>query len=72
MCVIEGWMLDESGPKFEEIAKRYGTTAVAEDVKFDHHEMPPTVLDNPRVRIPKWNSSRTAIRSPNSTSWIRP
>ncbi len=52
LCVIEGWMLEESRQKMDAIAQRYGSSVVMEDVKFGHDEMPPTVLDNPEIASP--------------------
>jgi len=52
LCVIEGWMLEESRQEMDAIAQRYGSSVVMEDVKFGHDEMPPTVLDNPKFASP--------------------
>jgi V/A-type H+-transporting ATPase subunit I len=52
MSVIEGWMLDESKAKLDAIAHRYGSSISLEDVHFSHDEMPPTVLDNPKIASP--------------------
>lgn len=52
LCVIEGWMLEESRKTMDKIAQRYGSSLVVEDVKLGHDEMPPTVLDNPKIASP--------------------
>ncbi|MFH0885268.1 MAG: V-type ATPase 116kDa subunit family protein [Candidatus Micrarchaeota archaeon] len=49
--VLEGWVLADDYDVVKSIADRY-SDAVIEDVEFSHHEMPPTVLDNPKVAGP--------------------
>jgi V/A-type H+/Na+-transporting ATPase subunit I len=49
--VVEGWMLEEDMDVLRQIAEKY-PEAILEDVKYGHHEMPPTVLDNPKVASP--------------------
>jgi V/A-type H+-transporting ATPase subunit I len=50
--VIEGWSMSEDGGKLGAIVQRYGNTAMMEDAGFGHNEMPPTVLDNPKIAEP--------------------
>ncbi|MCI0503294.1 hypothetical protein L0Y65_01125 [Candidatus Micrarchaeota archaeon] len=49
--VVEGWLLEEDMDVLKSILGRY-PDAVLEDVKYTHHDMPPTVLDNPRAAGP--------------------
>ncbi len=50
--VIEGWIVGEDLPKLEKLLARRPEISL-EDVRVDeHHEMPPTVLDNPKVAAP--------------------
>ncbi len=49
--VIEGWALEEDMDVVNSIASRY-KDAIVEDVHYSHHDMPPTVLDNPKVAGP--------------------
>jgi V/A-type H+-transporting ATPase subunit I len=49
--VLEGWALDEDFPKLEPLANKHKATL--EDAGFDpHQEIPPTVLDNPKIVRP--------------------
>jgi V/A-type H+-transporting ATPase subunit I len=52
LYVLEGWAVEEDHPKLEAIARKYGKEVLLEDVAFNHHEMPPTVLDNPKIAGP--------------------
>ena len=49
--ILEGWVLQEDFDVVKSIADRY-SDAIIEDVEFSHHEMPPTVLDNPKAAGP--------------------
>jgi V/A-type H+-transporting ATPase subunit I len=45
--VVEGWVLDDNYSSLKPVAERH--KAVIEDAGYDeHHEIPPTVLDNPK------------------------
>ncbi|MDD5340470.1 MAG: V-type ATPase 116kDa subunit family protein [Candidatus ainarchaeum sp.] len=50
--VIEGWSKADDGPKLGAIVQKHGDAAMMEDVKYGHKEMPPTVLDNPKIVEP--------------------
>ncbi|MDD5172312.1 MAG: V-type ATPase 116kDa subunit family protein [Candidatus ainarchaeum sp.] len=52
LYVLEGWAIESDLPKVQEIARKYGNNVFMEDVKFGHDEMPPTVLDNPKIAGP--------------------
>jgi V/A-type H+-transporting ATPase subunit I len=52
LFVIEGWITAESFSNLGKIVSRYEREAVLEDVKYSHDEMPPTVLNNPKVASP--------------------
>ncbi len=52
LYIIEGWMLDEDGSKLDSIVQRYGASIESQDVQYGHEEMPPTVLDNPKIANP--------------------
>jgi V/A-type H+-transporting ATPase subunit I len=46
--VVEGWALDDNFANLMQVAEKYH--AVLEDAGYDEHqEIPPTVLDNPRL-----------------------
>jgi V/A-type H+-transporting ATPase subunit I len=49
--VIEGWVLEEEMDVLKSMTERY-PDIIVEDVHFGHHEVPPTVLDNPRAAEP--------------------
>lgn len=50
--VLEGWAIDEEHAKLEAITNKYGKEMLIEEVKFGHDEIPPTVLDNPKMAGP--------------------
>lgn len=52
LFVIEGWITAEGFGKLGGIVSKYGEEAVLEDAGFSHGEMPPTVLDNPKIASP--------------------
>ncbi len=50
--VLEGWIVGSEMGKLKELVSRHPEVSL-EDVHVDeHHEMPPTVLDNPKVAGP--------------------
>jgi V/A-type H+-transporting ATPase subunit I len=49
--VIEGWALEEEAGKLQAIVQRY-PDVVLENAPISHDDMPPTVLDNPKVASP--------------------
>lgn len=49
--ILEGWVLGKDFDSVKSISERY-SDAIIEDVEYSHHEVPPTVLDNPKVAGP--------------------
>jgi V/A-type H+-transporting ATPase subunit I len=52
LFILEGWLLETEFKNLEELISRYSGKAMLQDVKYGHDEMPPTVLDNPKVASP--------------------
>ncbi|MBU0590987.1 hypothetical protein KKF81_06640 [Candidatus Micrarchaeota archaeon] len=50
--VINGWILEDNFNKLVNIVNRYEAGAFIDDIKIDHHEIPPTVLGNPQISSP--------------------
>jgi len=46
--ILEGWVIQSDYEEIEKLVQRYGDRVMMENVDFGHHEMPPTVLDNPK------------------------
>lgn len=52
MFVFDGWALEENFQSLREICDRFGGKVQLEEMRPDHHEKPPVVLDNPRQAAP--------------------
>lgn len=50
--ILEGWIIGSDYDKIKEIVSKYGDKAALEEAYFGHEEMPPTVLDNPKIVSP--------------------
>ena len=50
--VLEGWIIASDMSKLEELGKKHKDVTIEEAEVDEHHEMPPTVLDNPKVAGP--------------------
>ncbi len=52
MFLVEGWIPKENLKELNYIIDKYKSDAMLQDVEYSHDEMPPTVLDNPKVASP--------------------
>ncbi len=52
LFMVEGWIPKENLKELNYIVDKYKNNAMLQDVEFSHDEMPPTVLDNPKVASP--------------------
>ena len=46
-CVLEGWVEEENYVKLDNLIANFADKAVLNKMSFGHHDMPPTVLENP-------------------------